>query len=190
MPLPTFYEGEPIAVVRQTLTEEGYARAACFAERHRSVWNRKGVRAAAALTVAALAFSCIPVYRYQYDTAWIPLAIGIFAVFLAAWFFFVQPENKRRRAAAFFKKNPFWQEPCKITLYRDSMRYDTKYEKISAYWSDYDTCYENPEFLVVAGGWDRSLLIVEKKNLSPEQREAVSAHMREQFARRYVWSKK
>ena len=57
--MPTFYEGEPIAVVHQTLTAEEYAQAAVFAESHRSVWSRRGVRAAAALTVAALAFRCV-----------------------------------------------------------------------------------------------------------------------------------
>ena len=56
--MPTFYEGDPLAVVRQTLTAEQYAQAAVLAESHRSIWNRRGVRAAAALTVAALAFSC------------------------------------------------------------------------------------------------------------------------------------
>ena len=85
--MPTFYEGDPLAVVRQTLTAEQYAQAAVLAESHRSIWNRRGVRAAAALTVAALAFSCIPLYRYQYATAWIPLVIGCLAVLLAAWFF-------------------------------------------------------------------------------------------------------
>lgn len=188
--MPTFYEGEPIATVYQTLKEEAYAKASVFAESYRSVWNRRGVRAAAALTVSALAFSCIPAYRYQYATAWIPIVTGCLAILLAVWFFFVQPENKRKRAVSYFHKNPFWKEPCKISLYRDSVCCDTQYEKICAYWSDYHACYENPEFLVVTGGWDRYLLIIEKKNIPPEQREAVSAHLREQFARRYVWSKK
>ena len=46
--MPTFYEGEPIAVVHQTLTAEEYAQAAVFAESHRSVWSRSGGRAAIA----------------------------------------------------------------------------------------------------------------------------------------------
>ena len=103
--MPTFYEGDPLAVVRQTLTAEQYAQAAVLAESHRSIWNRRGVRAAAALTVAALAFSCIPLYRYQYATAWIPLVIGCLAVLLAAWFFWIQPENQRKRAKAVFEQN-------------------------------------------------------------------------------------
>ena len=186
--MPTFYEGEPIAVARQTLTAEQYARAVLFAQNHSSVWNRRGVRAAAALTAAALAFSCIPAYRYQYDTAWIPIVLGCFAVFLAAWFFFVQPENRKKRAMEFFEKNRFWKEPCKITLYRDSVSCDTQYEKIRGYWSDYSACCESEELLVVVGGWDRFLLIVAKEQIPPEQREAVSAHMRGQFAQRHFSS--
>ena len=184
--MPTFYEGDPLAVVRQTLTAEQYAQAAVLAESHRSIWNRRGVRAAAALTVAALAFSCIPLYRYQYATAWIPLVIGCLAVCLAAWFFWIQPENQRKRAKAVFEQNRFWQEPCQISLYRDSVCCDTPYEKISAYWSDYDACLESPAFWVVIGGWDRWLLIVDKQRTSPEQQEAVSIHLREQFASRYL----
>ena len=186
--MPTFYEGEPIAVVHQTLTAEEYAQAAVFAESHRSVWSRRGVRAAAALTVAALAFSCIPVYRYQYATAWIPIAVGCLGVLLAAYFFWFQPVRMQKRAAAVFQKNRFWQQRCKIAFYRDSVCCETPYEKISGYWSDYYACYECPAYLVVAGGWDRHLLIVDKKQLSPGQREAVSAHMREQFANRYLWA--
>lgn len=184
--MPTFYEGEPLAVVHQTLTAEEYARAAVFAENSCSVWNRRGVRAAAALTAAALAFSCIPVYRYQYATAWIPLGLGCLAILLAAWFFWAQPANQRRRAEEVFAQNRFLQEPCKISLYRDSVCCDTPYERISAYWSDYSACFENPTGWIVAGGWDRYLLIIKKEPLPPEQRETVSAHLREQFSRRYL----
>lgn len=95
----------------------------------------------------------------------------------------------QKRAAAVFQKNRFWQQRCKIAFYRDSVCCETAYEKISGYWSDYYACYECPAYLVVAGGWDRHLLIVDKKQLSPGQREAVSAHMREQFANRYLWAK-
>ena len=147
------------------------------------------IATAAALTVAALAFSCIPVYRYQYATAWIPIAVGCLGVLLAAYFFWFQPVRMQKRAAAVFQKNRFWQQRCKISFYRDSVCCETAYEKISGYWSDYYACYECPAYLVVAGGWDRHLLIVDKKQLSPGQREAVSAHMREQFANRYLWAK-
>ena len=76
-------------MVHQTLTAEEYAQAAVFAESHRSVWSRRGVRAAAALTVAALAFSCIPVYRYQIAAASIPICRGLFGRAAGGLFFLV-----------------------------------------------------------------------------------------------------
>ena len=123
--MPTFYEGDPLAVVRQTLTAEQYAQAAVLAESHRSIWNRRGVRAAAALTVAALAFSCIPLYRYQYATAWIPLADRMFGRPFGRLVFSGYSRKTSANAKAVFEQNRFWQEPCQISLYRDSVCCDT-----------------------------------------------------------------
>ena len=183
--MPTFYEGEPIAVVQQTLTEEEYAQAAVFADSMRAVINRRGVRAAICLTAAALAASSIPAYRYQYATAWIPIVFSCGMLLLAGYFFFTQPKRKKMREAGVFRGTRALAEPCVVSIYRDSVAVETSLEKLRAYWTDYYACYENRDYIICAGGWDRNLLILAKKNIPEGQREAVSAHMQNTFASKY-----
>lgn len=183
--MPTFYEGEPIAVVQQTLTEEEYAQAAFFADSMRAVINRKGVRAAICLTAAALALSSVPAYLNQYATAWIPFVFAGLALLLAAYFFFTQPKRKKAHEAAVFRETHVLAESVTISVYRDSVAAESQVEQLRAYWTDYCACYENREYIVCAGGWDRNLLILAKKNIPEERREAVSAHMQNTFASKY-----
>lgn len=184
--MATYYEGDPIAVLEQTMTDTEYARGYRASETLLSVFHRRGVKAGLCLSAAVLIGSFIPLYREKFTTFFVPGCGVALCLLFAALFFFYQPRETERWAAELFRSNALLSLPQKISIYRDSVVVESERERILEYWTDFSGCLENNRAFILTGGRERTLLILEKKGLSPEQEKRLSEHFSSVFARRYM----
>lgn len=184
--MPTYYEGEPIAIIEQTVSPEKWADAYYTAWSMLFPIRRKEVKAGICLTVAVLIGSVIPIYRTQFSTIVVPICGILYALTLAAMSYFVQPNGIKRWAQTLYRSNKLLSLPEKITIYRDSVIIENEYEKILEYWTDFAKCIETKDAFVITGGMERSLLTICKHELEREQVTALSSHFANTFAARYV----
>lgn len=183
--MPTFYDEKPIEVLEQTVSAEEYAEAYYTAESSASLISRREIRAGLCVTLAVLCASSIPIYRTRFSTFFGPVC-GILAFLgLAAVFFFLQPSDIRDWAKRVFQSNRLLALPQKISVYRDSIVLESDKECFTEYWTDFVRCTETPTLFALIGGRERSLLIVKKEGLSPEQTERISTCLFNAFAARY-----
>lgn len=183
--MPTFYEGSPIAEIDQTVSADEWARAYYIAQSMLFPTRRKEVKAGICVTAALLIGSIIPVYRFRFSTIVGPVCGILFALILAAAFYFVQPNEILRWGRTLYRSNALLAVPEKITVYRDSVVIENEYEKILEYWTDFAKCIETKDAFVITGGLERSLLTICKRGLKPEQVAALSSHFADTFATRY-----
>jgi hypothetical protein len=183
--MATYYEGDPIGVVEQTLTAEEYAPEYRAAGGILSPFHRRGVKAGLCLSAALLIGSVIPLYRARFSTVFGPICGAALCVAFAALFYFYQPREIERWAAELFRSNALLSLPQKISVYRDSVVIESEREHILEYWTDFAGCLEDGEAFVLAGGRERDLLVIKKRGLSPEQIRSLSEHFSSAFALRY-----
>ncbi|MCI1954780.1 MAG: hypothetical protein LKJ21_00175 [Oscillospiraceae bacterium] len=182
--MPNRKDEEPIAVT-QTLTEEDFSAAAAAVRYFAAPMRRRSVRAAACLTVAALAASTVPASLNFFGTAWVSAAVTAvaFAAAVAVWFW--QPVRETRQAALWFRSCPLMALPSTVTVFRDRAVVESKCERITEYWTDLSVCVETDGLIAAAAGKERGLLIVKKQGLSEEEAARLSARFRGAFERRY-----
>ncbi len=187
--MPTFYEGEPIETIEQTVAAGEWASAYEAARSAVSPMHRKEVKSAICLTAGVLLGSLLPLYRSRFLTVWVPVC-GIFIFLcLAVWFFFFQPKEIRRWARELYGSNALLALPQKITVFRDSVVIENEREKILEYWTDFFRCIETEKAFILSGGMERNLLVISKNGLAPEQVDRLSAHFSHTFASRYLKSR-
>ena len=183
--MATYYEGSPIEVVEQTMSEQEYAREYRAAGEILSPFRRRGVKAGLCLSAALIIASVIPFYRTKFSTVFVPVCGVVLCIAFAALFYFYQPAEIERWAAELFRSNALLSLPQKISIYRDSVVVKSERERILEYWTDFAGCLEKKNAFVLAGGRERPLLIIKKQGLSPEQIRRLSEHFSETFALRY-----
>lgn len=183
--MPTFYEGEPVEVVEQTVSAADFASAYYAAQSTASLMNRREVRAGLCVTLAILCASMIPLYSTRFSTFFGPVC-GILALLgLAAVFFFAQPNDIKSWAERIYASNRLLALPQKISIYRDSIVAEGERERFTEYWTDFSRCIETREAFVLTGGRERYLMIVKKDGLDAQRSERVSLHFADAFASRY-----
>lgn len=183
--MPTFYEGNPIEVIGQTVGEDDYAAAVNAAQSTASPWNRREVRAALCVTLAVVCASVIPLYRVRFSTFLGPVC-GILAFLgLAAVFFFWEPKDTADGARKIYRSNALMALPQKVSVYRDSIVTESSRERFTEYWTDFSRCVETKSAFVLVGGRERDLLLVKKAGLDPKRQAALAAHFADAFASRY-----
>ncbi|MBE6821709.1 MAG: YcxB family protein [Ruminococcaceae bacterium] len=183
--MPTFYEGEPMEALEQTIRAEDYASAFYAAVSTASLWNRREIKAGICATLAVFCASIIPVYRMKFSTFFGPIC-GILAFLgLAAVFFFLQPADIKNGAKRAFESNQLLALPQKVRIYRDSIVVESERECFTEYWTDFARCVEIPGLVALVGGRERFLLIVKKDGLDAAHREMLSAFFADAFASRY-----
>ncbi|HEX3039630.1 MAG TPA: YcxB family protein [Caproiciproducens sp.] len=183
--MPTFYEGSPIAIIEQTVSESEWGGAFYTAQSMLFPIRRREVKAGICVTAAVLIGSVIPVYRFRFSTVVGPVCGILFALALAAAFYFVQPNEIRRWGQTLYRSNALLSLPEKIMVYRDSVVIENQHEKILEYWTDFAKCIETKDAFVITGGLERNLLTIRKSGLPKEQVAALSAHFANTFAARY-----
>ncbi len=183
--MPTFYEGSPIAEIEQTVSADEWAGAYYTAQSTLFPIRRREVKAGICVTAAVLLGSIIPVYRFRFSTVVGPVCGILFALALAAAFYFFQPNEIRRWGRTLYRANALLSIPEKITVYRDSVIIENEHEKILEYWTDFAKCVETKDAFVIAGGLERNLLTIQKRGLPKEQTDALSVHFANTFATRY-----
>jgi hypothetical protein len=188
--MPTFYEGEPVEKITVKLESSDFQKAYWLAEQYISPIHRRGVKVGICLTIAILIGSTIPLYANKFSSYWIPICAVLCALAAAAFFFFKQPSIIKKWAKQLFESNALLQQENEVIILRDSIVIQNQYEKQQEYWTDFDQCLENPQFYVLVGGMNRSLVVIKKKNLTGEQADTVSAHLFNSFARRYHKAKR
>lgn len=186
--MATYYEGGPIAVLEQTLTEREYAQGYRASGVLLSSFHRRGVKAGLCLSAAVLIGSFVPLYRVKFTTFFAPGCFIVLCLVFAALLYFYQPRETERWAAELFRSNALLSLPQKISVYRDSVVMESERERIVEYWTDFSGCLENEQAFVLTGGRERNLMILEKKGLSPEQVKLLSEHFSSVFTRRYMKS--
>lgn len=183
--MPSFYEGDPIAVLEQKLTQEEYAAAYVLSQEGLTPANRKEFKVAVCVAAAALTGSAIPLYYSYFYSAWLPGIVLAFFLLLGVYFAVVIPRNIREWGKTLFAACRLVQLPTKISVFRDSVRIENGTETITEYWTDFRACMENSRYIVLTGGRQRSRLILKKDGLSPADQERLSTHFKNTFVRRY-----
>jgi hypothetical protein len=183
--MPTFYEGEPVEVLEQTVSAADFASAYYAAHSTASLVNRKEVRAGFCVTLAILCGSIIPLYSTRFSTFFGPVC-GILAFLgLAAVFFFAQPADIKNWAEKVYASNRLLALPQKIGIYRDSIVAESERERFTEYWTDFSRCIETREAFVLAGGQERHLMIIKKDGLDAQREARLSSRFADAFASRY-----
>lgn len=183
--MPSFYEGEAIAVLEQTVSEDEYAAAYYAAQSSASLWNRREIRAALCVTLAVVCASAIPVYRTRFSTLFGPVGGILLFLALAAVFFFVQPGVIIDQAKRSYSSNRLLALPQKVSVYRDSIVAVSEKERFTEYWTDFSRCLETKTAFVLIGGRERALMTVQKEGLDGKLQEQLSGHFSGAFASRY-----
>ncbi len=188
--MPTFYEGKPVEILEQHISEDDYAAAYYAAQESISPMHKKEVKVCVCLSAAAVIGSLIPLYHTRFSTFWVPVCGIILALLLAVLFYFVQPNDIKKWASELYRSNPLLALPEKISIYRDSVIIENQHEQLMEYWTDFGKCIESKSAFVVIGGQERNLLIIKKQGLMEEQRNKISAHFADAFASRYQKSER
>ncbi|NLJ31036.1 MAG: hypothetical protein GX424_05470 [Clostridiales bacterium] len=183
--MPTFYEGKPIATVEQSLREPDYAAAYYAAQSTVSLLRRKEVLSGICLTVAVVGGSLIPLFYRTPGLLGGLIAVCALGLGSALLFFFVQPHDIRSWAGEIYRSNALLALPQTITVYRDSIVAKSEKETFQEYWTDFARCVETRDAFVLVGGRERWILTVQKEGLEKSERETLSAHFQDAFARRY-----
>lgn len=183
--MPTFYEGDAIAEFENPVSEEEYALAwRLFQEKQGSLRQKELFSLLFALAaVASLLY--LPTYSAKYATFWIPILIVALCLLGIVWQQVLLPGRVKRRGMETYRSNRLLSLPARVRLYRDSYQERNQYERIEGHWTDMSGCVEGNTLFVVTGGWDRSLLVIPKKNLSEEQVRRVSDHFQNTFVKKY-----
>ena len=187
--MPTFYEGKPIEVIEQAVSADEWASAYYTAQASISLMHRREVKAGICITAALLVGSIIPVYHSKFSTAWAPACVIVILLALSLVFYFIQPNEIKRWAAELYRTNALLALPEKITILRDSVTIENEHEQFLEYWTDFSKCIETKNAYVITGGRERNLLTVQKRGLTEEQKNKISAHFADAFASRYqkIW---
>lgn len=183
--MPNFYEGKPVAVLEQSLTAAEYGKAYYAAQSTVSLFHRKEVSSGVCLTVTVAAGALIPLFYRVPGLLSTLIAVCAVGLGFAALLFFVQPNDTRSWGGALYRSNALLELPQEISVYRDSVVVKSERETLREYWTDFSRCVETEDAFILVGGWERWLLTLKKDGLSPEEKEALSAHFRDAFARRY-----
>lgn len=183
--MPTFYEGKPVEIFEQKMEADEYVQAYLTAQESISVFHKKEVRAGICLTAAAVIGSFIPQYKAYNATVWVPATAIFVALLLSVICYFMIPNETKIWGSRIYSSNALLALPEKITLYRDSVLIENKYEHILEYWTDFGKCIESKSLFVVTGGRERKLLVIRKQSLTEEQTNTLSAHFADTFASRY-----
>ena len=186
--MPTFYEGEPLAVFSFTISEQDYEEAYYLQQNFRSAMHRKETKVAICLTAALLFAALIPYFYRKFGSFWIP-AIGIIlSIWIGIFFLILQPKAFRRMGSEIYQSNRLLQLVNTVSVYRDSLIYENENEKFSQYWTDFEQCLETEIMFFFVGG-ERNLLILKKDGLSLEDQKRLSEHFQSIFVSKYRQAK-
>lgn len=181
----SFNGGEPVAQVKCQTTQPEYAEAFALYHRQQGLLYRNKAKAAVFVVLAVLAGFILKGYYNRFGTVWVPCAIIVFCVGAANYYLLYVPEKVRKLGAEEYQSNLLLALPYTVTVYRDGYSEENPYETFLGYWADRTGCAENASFFVVMGGWDRSLLIIPKKDLTPQQQEGLTSHFANTFVKKY-----
>lgn len=177
---------EKPVILHQTLTERDYIAAQAALKYFSSPMKRRSVRAAMCLTGAVVAASLIPAERNAFPRlVWIPVSVA--AVFAAAalLLWLLQPVSEKRRVRRWFRSCPLAALPFDVAVFHDHAESKSSCEQITEYWTDFFLCVETDELIAAAGGRERFLFVVKKKDLPKETVERLSALFRSAFDGRW-----
>lgn len=186
--MPTYYENA-VAQAEFSLTGEEYASAWLLYQSRFGRLKNNTLKTVLCVVVAILSGCYIPSYLTQYATFWIPAAVAAAALAAAVYFQILLPREEYKKGLTLFSNSRFLALDAKVELYRDSYVEENRYEKITGHWTDTLGCSETKELFVVMGGWDRQLLVLPKRTLSPQDTGAVSSHFQNTFVRSYKFHK-
>lgn len=188
--MPTFYDNEPIEEICQTISKDEYKEAFYIGDSAVSPMHTKWVKTGICLSAAIIVGSLLPIYRNNFITFWVPSCAFVIFLLLALYFYYIQPKEIKKWGEKIYITSAFLPLPQKIKIYRDSVVLENEYEKILEYWTDFAKCVETNSFYILTGGRERSLLIIKKNGLTPEQNQNISKHFSNEFALRYMKKKR
>lgn len=182
--MPTYYENK-VAACEITVSEQEYAAAWTLYQARFGRLKGKNLKTFLCMALAVLSGCYIPTYLAQYDSFWIPAAVVLIGLAGAVYFQILLPQQEMGYGRELYRNSKFLSLPAQISLYRDSYCEENQYEKIVGHWTDTLGCSETKQLFVVMGGWDRMLLVLPKKNLTPEETQRVSEHFQNTFVEKY-----
>lgn len=182
--LPTYYENT-IMDCEFSVSERDYADAWLLYQSRFGRLKGKNMKTVLCMVLAVLSGCYIPSYHSQYGTFWIPAMVALAALAGAVYVQILLPQRVLARGGELYRSNGFLSLPSHLQLYRDSYCEENEYEKIVGHWTDHLGCSETNSLFVVMGGWDRELLVIPKRNLTPEELQRVSEHFQNTFVEKY-----
>ena len=183
--MPTYYEGEPILTIKQSLKKEEFREAYLLQEKGFSPFHRPKVKAGICLTAALIIGSSLPFCSRWFSTIFAPVCGILTCLFLACFFVFIQPNFMRNWAEKVFESNRFLKLETSISIYRDSAVMENEWERFTEYWVHFEKCLESDRLYVLIGGINKSLLVLSKAEMTDFQRQQLTAHFKNTFATRY-----
>ena len=89
----------------------------------------------------------------------------------------VWPGIIKGRGAKIFDSNQMMSLPFSVAFFKSFFEIQNEKEIIREYWTEVDRSLETKSMFIILGGQQRSLVLIEKKNLSDEQQNKLSSFL-------------
>lgn len=183
--MPSIYDETPIVVIENEVNKEEYVSASLLREQQWGSLRLKELKAGI-LTILGVIF-LVQLPRIPLGSAgmWILVCLALFCFVLALFYLILMPKNIAAKAEEIHASNRLAALPHVTEIYRDRVIEQNDKEQLSGYWTDYKGCVESDTLFVLSGGFTRDLLILPKRNLTPEQNLQLREHLLATYAARY-----
>lgn len=163
-------------ILHQTLTELDYIAAEAALSYYSSPMKRRSTRVAMCLTGAVVAASLIPAGLRAFPRfVWIPIAVAAACAVAAILVGLLQPVFRARQVRKWFRSCPLAALPADLAVFHDHAEVKSSCEQITEYWTDFFLCVETDDLIAAAGGRERFLFVVRKKDLPKDTAKSLSA---------------
>ncbi len=142
-------------------------------------WKAAVFGGAGAIVLYALA-------KEQFDFGRFPAAsvIILICLYMLTYYLFLVPKKARLYGEHIYKSSRLLSKPQHCKIYRDFLEMENEYESIKRYYTEVTDCIETERAFILMGGVEKPLLVISKKQMSPQQQTAVSEHFQKEMTKR------
>ncbi len=125
------------------------------------------------------------VQHFRLNELIMPALVLVISVYMCVYYLFIVPSRSANRAERIYKSSWYISREKQYKFYRDNFTYKNEYEYQKRYYTEIYDCIETKDTFILIGGLENSLTVIDKRQLDPKQREALSSHFRSEMIRQY-----